>query len=292
MNVKLILSLSLITVLLLGVISFDDAYAKDDKKEKQTKLQKECAKDPKSDDKIKAHCELLGLINDADAGTSDPRTDSFFDVFFDVFTVDSFFDIFTELQTQSHDKYTDQEAIDAVGLHTVDADTTYSGADFAVSDQNCAPGSVVSGINADGNLDCNPSDSGMSCENQRALVTHIPEFNVDVSCFEPLSLSINIDVGDNFGSTYLGQLSCENFNVNPEFTGGVPLVKAHWEFVSNDGLGTVILAGDQFEYEFESTIYWEPGWNQDHLFTLKYVVIDNVGSTVSENVDFGCTISD
>ena len=70
---KIILSISLIAVLLIGVISFDDAFAKDDKpkKEKLTKLQKECAKDPKSDDKIKAHCELLGLIG---TGGEDPRS--------------------------------------------------------------------------------------------------------------------------------------------------------------------------------------------------------------------------
>jgi hypothetical protein len=261
MNTKLILSLSLFAVLLMGVISFDDAYAKDDKKEKQTKLQKECAKDPKSDDKIKAHCELLGLINDADAGTSDPRTDSFFDVFFDVFTVDSFFDVIaqlqndiTELQTQSHDRYTDQDAIDAVGPHT--------------------------------------EDSGLSCENQRVLVTHIPEFNVNLSCFEPLSLSIIVDVGDSYGSTNLIERSCNNFNVNPEITGGVPLVEAHWEIISNDGLGTIILAGDQFEYEFDFDIGEEYYWNDPHPFTLDYVVIDNVGSTVSETVEFVCTLSD
>lgn len=130
----------------MGVISFDDAYAKpdkDDKKEKQTKLQKECAKDPKADDKIKAHCELLGLIDDSG---SDTRVDSFFDVFFDVFTVDSFFDVIvqlqnniTELQTQSHDKYTDQEAIDAVGPHTGDTSALESRIAFLESRINTPP---------------------------------------------------------------------------------------------------------------------------------------------------------
>jgi uncharacterized protein YjbI with pentapeptide repeats len=163
MNTKSILSLSLFAVLLIGAISFDDAYAKPDKedKEKQTKLQKECAKDPKSDDKIKAHCELLGLIGESE---EDPRADSFFDVFFDVFTVDSFFDIFTELQTQSHDKYTDQEAIDAVGLHTVDIDTLYSGVDFATSNQNCAVGNVVTGIDENGIITCVLDETGTSTD--------------------------------------------------------------------------------------------------------------------------------
>jgi len=42
MGAKSILAISLIAVLLIGVVSFDDAFAKEDKKEKLTKLQKEC----------------------------------------------------------------------------------------------------------------------------------------------------------------------------------------------------------------------------------------------------------
>ena len=97
MGTKSIIAISLIAVLLIGAVSFDDAFAKD-KKEKLTKLQKECAKEPKKENKIKANCELLEIINDVDV---DPSGDSFFDVFFDVelYTVDSFFDVFTDLQT-------------------------------------------------------------------------------------------------------------------------------------------------------------------------------------------------
>ena len=64
MGTKSILAISLITVLLIGAVSFDDAFAKEDKpkKDKLTKLQKECAKEPKKENKIKAHCELLELI--------------------------------------------------------------------------------------------------------------------------------------------------------------------------------------------------------------------------------------
>ncbi len=63
MGTKSILAISLITVLLIGVIPFDDAFAKDHKEPKPTKLQKECAKEPKKDNKIKANCELLNIIN-------------------------------------------------------------------------------------------------------------------------------------------------------------------------------------------------------------------------------------
>jgi len=109
MGTKSIIAISLITVLLIGAVSFDDAFAKD-KKEKLTKLQKECAKEPKKENKIKANCELLELIIDVDV---DPSGDSFFDVFFDVelYSVDSFFDIFTELQTAFADTSSDIQQV-------------------------------------------------------------------------------------------------------------------------------------------------------------------------------------
>ncbi len=98
MEKKSFLAISLIAVLVIGAVSFDDAFAAKGDKEKLTKLQKECAKEPKKENKIKANCELLEIINDVDV---DPSGDSFFDVFFDVelYTVDSFFDVFTDLQT-------------------------------------------------------------------------------------------------------------------------------------------------------------------------------------------------
>ena len=51
--------------------------------------------------------------------TSDPRGDSFFDVFFDVelYTVDSFFDIFTELQSKTSDNMMQiNDNADAIGI--------------------------------------------------------------------------------------------------------------------------------------------------------------------------------
>ena len=105
---KLFLFLAVISLFSSGIVSTAPAFADDDDDEKKkdknkdkiTKLQKECAKEPKKPYKIKPECELLNLINDS---APDPRADSFFDVFFDVesYSVDSFFDIFTELQTSS-----------------------------------------------------------------------------------------------------------------------------------------------------------------------------------------------
>ncbi len=116
---KSILAISLIAVLLFGVVSFDDAFAKEHKEPKPTKLQKECAKEPKKDNKIKPECELLELINDVDV---DPRASGFFDSFFDIFaSVDSFFDIFTELQTSTTTSDSFFDVFFDVELYSVDS---------------------------------------------------------------------------------------------------------------------------------------------------------------------------
>jgi len=113
---------------------------KDKNKDKITKLQKECAKEPKKPYKIKPECELLNLINDS---APDPRTDSFFDVFFDVenYSVDSFFDIFTELQTDVDTIETEIVALDLRG-------------------ESCPDGEILTGINLDGTLACIPEEQG------------------------------------------------------------------------------------------------------------------------------------
>ncbi len=61
---KTILAISIAAAFVLGVMvsGADDAFAKN--KEKLTKLQKECSKEPKKEDKIKAHCELLNFVTD------------------------------------------------------------------------------------------------------------------------------------------------------------------------------------------------------------------------------------
>ena len=61
---KTILILSIAAAFVIGMMvsGADDAYAKN--KEKLTKLQKECSKEPKKEDKIKAHCELLNFVTD------------------------------------------------------------------------------------------------------------------------------------------------------------------------------------------------------------------------------------
>jgi len=146
MGTKIVLVISLIAILLMGVISFDDVSAdKDEKKEKLTKLQKECAKDPKNPQKIKPDCELLELIDD---GGSDPRADSFFDVFFDVesYSVDSFFDIFTDLQTD----------VDRIDGHV----TVLKGQADSFFGQSCDVGDVVTGTNPDGTIICKTGEQG------------------------------------------------------------------------------------------------------------------------------------
>ena len=85
MNTKSILSISLIAVLLMGVIYFDDSFA--------------AKGEPNGQPFQELQTQIDDLNQRVDDAEPDPRVDSFFDVFFDVFTVDSFFDIFTELQT-------------------------------------------------------------------------------------------------------------------------------------------------------------------------------------------------
>jgi len=253
------------SLLLLVPTGFSFADDKEDKKEKKIKtLESECGK--KLD---KKNLNLDGLMCQA------------------VFELQSQADAFTAGITINW--------LDIVGIPADiadgddDTDTTYSGVDFATSNQNCALGSVVSGIGADGNLICNPSDSGLSCENQRILVSSIPEFNVDLSCFEPLSVSINVEKANDFTDTI--QLRCDGYYVTPSYTGGVPPVEGHWEIVSRDGSGTInILSSTRINYE----LYWDAadgfsGEPEEHPFTLEYVVTDNLGS-VSETVDFTCTL--
>jgi len=43
----------------------------------------------------------------------------------------------------------------------VDADTQYSGADFALSNQSCSVGQVVSGVDASGNVTCETKNVGI-----------------------------------------------------------------------------------------------------------------------------------
>ena len=64
-----------------------------------------------------------------------------------------------------------------------DDNTTYSGEDFALSSQSCPLGDVVTGIDDDGTIICDAfSLNSISCDNQIAVLNHIPEFVVDPQC--------------------------------------------------------------------------------------------------------------
>jgi uncharacterized repeat protein (TIGR01451 family) len=105
--------------------------------EKPTKLQKECAKEfeKKDTQKYSKECELLSLINQ---NKPNPQADSFFDVFFDIFTIDSFFDIFTELKATDSSLQTQIDSFE---------------------NQDCPVGYYVSGIDKNGKIKCNPLPS-------------------------------------------------------------------------------------------------------------------------------------
>ena len=107
MSTNSILAISLIAVLLIGVVSFDDAFA-DHKPSHQSNaggvsnLQTQVDENTASVDSF--FDVFTELQTDVDTiyghvtvlkGQSDP----FFDVFYETFSVDSFFDVFTELQT-------------------------------------------------------------------------------------------------------------------------------------------------------------------------------------------------
>jgi len=177
---KLFLFLAVISLFSSGIVSTAPAFADDDDDEKKkdknkdkiTKLQKECAKEPKKPYKIKPECELLNLINDS---APDPRADSFFDVFFDVesYSVDSFFDIFTELQTSSSradsffDVFFDVESYSVDSFFDIftelqtDVDTIET--EIVALDlrgESCPDGEILTGIAADGTLVCTISGEG------------------------------------------------------------------------------------------------------------------------------------
>jgi|APSaa5957512535_1039671.scaffolds.fasta_scaffold21355_3 hypothetical protein len=202
---NLFLFLAIATILLTSPLAADYAYAdkdndKTDKKDnKQTKLQKECSKEPKNPSKIKPDCELLNLINE---NQPNPQADSFFDVFFDIYTtpdsffdifvdtstgthaVDSFFDIFTELSVHEIDIQEIQTELLALELRGTDPNTGLRPDSFfdifteiSVHDadvlridtelvaldlrgQSCNVGDVVTGIDADGQILCAPDQQG------------------------------------------------------------------------------------------------------------------------------------
>jgi len=177
---KLFLFLAVISLFSSGIVSTAPAFADDDDDEKKkdknkdkiTKLQKECAKEPKKPYKIKPECELLNLINDS---APDPRADSFFDVFFDIenYSVDSFFDIFTELQTSSSradsffdvffdiENYSVDSFFDIFTELQTDVDTIET--EIVALDlrgESCPDGEILTGVNLDGTLACTPSGTG------------------------------------------------------------------------------------------------------------------------------------
>lgn len=59
----------------------------------------------------------------------------------------------TQLTEEQVDTFVSNNGF-STGPHTVDTDTTYSGADFALSDQSCPSNQYVSGIDSNGNLIC------------------------------------------------------------------------------------------------------------------------------------------
>lgn len=115
-----ILTISLITVLLIGVISFDDSFA---------------AKEPNGQPFQALQTQIDDLSQRIDDAEPDPRVDSFFDVFFDAFTIDSFFDIFTELQADVDQIQTEIVALDLRG-------------------QTCPPNQFIVGVDNFGDIVC------------------------------------------------------------------------------------------------------------------------------------------
>ena len=188
MGAKSFLAISLIAVLVMGVISFDEVFAdKGEKKEKQTKLQKQCSKEPKDPQKIKPECELLDLINDVDV---DPRADSFFDVFFDIFVdtteknaVDSFFDIFVDLDGNRIDSFFD--VFTEISVH--EEDMAQEQAARIAADE-----ALQSHIDTEILALQLSSSRGLTCENQEAIAAAVPGFVIDEIC-----LASDVD-GDGF----------------------------------------------------------------------------------------------
>ena len=93
-----LLFLAIATVLIASPLALNDAFA------------------AKGDDNGQPFQELQTQIDDLEQRIGDtepdPRVDSFFDVFFDVFTVDSFFDVFFEIDTQVDQNTEDIETIE------------------------------------------------------------------------------------------------------------------------------------------------------------------------------------
>src|SRR3989338_10118414 len=125
MSTKSILSISLIAVLLMGVIYFDDSFA--------------AKGEPNGQPFQELQTQIDDLNQRVDDAEPDPRVDSFFDVFFDVFTIDSFFDIFTELRTTDSSLQTQIDSFE---------------------NQDCDDGFYVSGIDENGQIKCKPLPSG------------------------------------------------------------------------------------------------------------------------------------
>lgn len=148
MSTKSILSISLITVLLMGVISFDDSFA--------------AKGEPNGQPFQELQTQIDDLNQRVDDAEPDPRVDSFFDVFFDVFTVDSFFDIFTELQTTNDLQQSQIDSFFDV-FTEIDAKMEHFDTEILSMDlrgKSCNVGDVVTGINADGNLVCATDQTG------------------------------------------------------------------------------------------------------------------------------------
>ena len=162
------------TILVSGSLSVD-AFAVD----KPTKLQKECTKEfeKKDPQKYSKECELLSLINE---NKPNPQIDSFFDVFFDVFTVDSFFDIFTDLRA---------------------TDTSLQTQIDSFENQECDDGYYVYGIDEDGQIKCKPLSSGPSLSCGDNVVT-APE-----TCDDG-----NTTSGDGCSATCSVEEACGNTN--------------------------------------------------------------------------------
>jgi hypothetical protein len=183
MGTKLILSLSLIAVLLIGAVSFDDAYAaKGDPKEPKDKKPNvkaifgdpdfaifgdpdvaEIFGDPDFDALFGDPDFMIQSLQDADDDLQS-QIDSFFDVFFgtESHTGDSFFDIFTNVEpggtTTTPDSFFDVFVeIDERDQHF---DTEILSMDLR--GQSCNVGDVVTGVGADGNLLCEPDATGIS----------------------------------------------------------------------------------------------------------------------------------